>query len=59
MTETEIERVRPGTTVPPVEPDAELARKNLMWGFALFGIALVLAGGTVVIALIYNSVSSY
>jgi hypothetical protein len=59
VTEPAHEEVHPGTTVPPVEPDAELARKNLMWGLALFGIALAIAGGTIVIALIYNAVSDY
>ena len=59
MTEPAREPIHPGTTVPPVEPDAELARKNLLWGLALFGIALVLAGGTVVVALIYESVAGY
>ena len=53
------DRVHPGTTVPPVEPDGALARKNLMWGLALFGIALALAGGTFVVALIYESVARY
>jgi hypothetical protein len=33
--------------------DAELARKNLIWGFALFGLFLVLLGATVVIAIVY------
>jgi hypothetical protein len=30
-----------------------------MWGLALFGIALALAGGTFVVALIYESVARY
>ena len=59
MTEPAHDTVHPGTTVAPVEPDAELARKNLLWGLALFGIAVVIAGGTIVIALIFNSVSNY
>ena len=59
MTEPAPERVHPGTTVPPVEPDAELARKNLLWGLALFGIALLIAGGTIVVALVYNGVADY
>jgi hypothetical protein len=33
--------------------DAELARKNLIWGLALFGLYLLLLGLTVVIALVY------
>jgi hypothetical protein len=37
--------------------DPELARKNIRLGLALFGIALVLAAGSVVIAVIYNALS--
>ena len=59
MTQPVRERVHPGTTVDPVEPDAALARKNLVWGFALLGIFLLLAVGTVVVALIYNAVAEY
>jgi hypothetical protein len=33
--------------------DAELARKNLVWGLALFGLFLVLLGLTVAIAFVY------
>jgi hypothetical protein len=33
--------------------DDELARKNLIWGLALFGLFLVLLGLTVVIAFVY------
>jgi hypothetical protein len=33
--------------------EAELARKNMLWGWALFGLFLVLFGGTVGVALIY------
>ena len=36
-----------------VDPSPELARKNLAWGFALFGIFLLLFGGTVLIAFAY------
>ena len=34
----------------------ELARKNIRWGLALFGIALLLFAGSIVVALIYVSV---
>jgi hypothetical protein len=37
----------------PPEPEAALARKNLVFGVALFGVFLVLFAGTVVVALIY------
>jgi hypothetical protein len=33
--------------------ETELARKNLHWGLALFGLFLVLLGGTVAVAFIY------
>ncbi|HEX7625904.1 MAG TPA: hypothetical protein VF379_02535 [Gaiellaceae bacterium] len=33
--------------------EAELARKNMLWGWALFGLFWVLFGGTVGVALIY------
>ena len=33
--------------------NAELERKNLNWGLALFGLFLLLLGLTVVIALVY------
>ena len=33
--------------------DAELARKNLQWGWALFGLFWVLFGGTVAVAFVY------
>jgi hypothetical protein len=36
-----------------VDPSLELARKNLAWGLALFGIFVLLFGGTVLIALAY------
>jgi hypothetical protein len=45
-------------TTPSPEQDAlaaerELARKNMAWGWALFGLFCVLFGGTVLIALAY------
>jgi len=41
------------------DPERELARKNVLFGWALFGIFLVLAAGTVAVALIYDAVASY
>ena len=38
--------------------EEELARRNNVWGWSLFALALVLALGTVAVALIYNSVAS-
>ena len=33
--------------------EAEIARKNLVWGWALFGLFLALFAGTVLVALAY------
>lgn len=43
----------PETTQEAVAPDAELARKNNLWGWALFGVFLLLFGGTFGVALVY------
>jgi hypothetical protein len=32
---------------------AEIARKNMLWGWALFGLFCLLFGGTVGVALVY------
>ena len=48
-----IEPVPPRTTSEPVEPTPELARKNVVLGLALLGIALLIAAGAVVVSLIY------
>ncbi len=37
--------------------DPELSRKNVRLGLLLFGIALVLAAGSVAIAVIYDAVA--
>jgi hypothetical protein len=39
--------------------ERELARKNTVWGWWLFALALVLGVGTVGVAFIFNAVSSY
>jgi len=33
--------------------DPEIARKNALWGWGLFGLFLLLFGGTAVVALVY------
>jgi hypothetical protein len=33
--------------------DAAIAHKNMLWGWALFGVFCVLFGGTVGVALVY------
>jgi hypothetical protein len=41
------------------DAEREQARKNNVLGWSLFVLALVLGLGTVAVALIFNSVSSY
>lgn len=57
MTEPLFEPEPPRTTLEPVEAERELARKNMVFGWALFGLAVALFAGTVVVALIYLSVA--
>lgn len=57
MTEELVESL-PEPTAPnaahaPVDAHAALARKNMLWGWALFGLFVLLFGGTVVVALVY------
>ncbi len=44
-------------TVEPVEPDAELAHRNNVFGLALFGLFLLIFGGTFVIAFVYLAIA--
>jgi hypothetical protein len=37
----------------PVEPDGELARKNLVFGVVLFAVFLALFAGTIGVAFLY------
>jgi hypothetical protein len=54
MTEPLIEPTPPGKLVdPPDIAERELARKNMAWGWALFGLFWVLFAGTVGVALVY------
>jgi hypothetical protein len=53
MTEPVPQPPPPRTTTEPVDPARELARKNVRWGLALFGIFWLLFGGTVLVALAY------
>jgi hypothetical protein len=46
----------PDVTVQPVEPDRELAHHNNVFGLALFGLFILLFGGTFLIAFIYLAV---
>jgi hypothetical protein len=53
LTERLPEPRHPGTTVEPTDPDLELARRNVRFGLALFGLFVLLFGGTVAVALVY------
>jgi hypothetical protein len=57
VTEPLFEPEPPRTTVDPVEAERDLARKNMVFGWALFGVAVLLFAGTIVVALIYLSVA--
>jgi hypothetical protein len=43
----------PGRTVPVTEPDLALQRKNVRFGLALFGLSILIAIGTILVALAY------
>jgi hypothetical protein len=47
------EPLPPRTTSEPVEVTPEIARKNVLLGWMLLGIALLIAAGTVAISFIY------
>ena len=53
MAEPLPEPTPPQTFVDPAEHEAAIARKNIVWGWALFGLFWVLFGGTVLVALVY------
>jgi hypothetical protein len=53
MTERLPEPSPPPTMLEPVEPDAELARRNVIFGLALFAFVLLLYGATILVAYIY------
>jgi hypothetical protein len=54
MSELLPDQVPPVTLVdPPDIAERELARKNMAWGWALFGLFCVLFAGTVGVALVY------
>jgi hypothetical protein len=43
----------PRTTTEPIEPTGEVARKNIVLALALVGVAILLAGGAVLVSFIY------
>ena len=53
MTEPVPQLQTPRTSYPPVEVDAELARRNDVLGLVLFVFALLIFGGTIGVALLY------
>jgi hypothetical protein len=53
MAERVPETAPPRTTNMPVEPTGEVARKNIVLGLALFGIAVLIAAGAIVVSLVY------
>jgi hypothetical protein len=54
MTDVMPEQTEPTTLVDaPDIAERDLARKNMAWGWALFGLFVVLFGGTVGVALVY------
>ena len=59
MSEPLREPSHPGTTVEPVDETRALSRRNNLAALALFLVFLALAGGTVVVALIYDALANY
>jgi hypothetical protein len=53
MAERLPEALPPRTTNEAVGPTPEIARKNIVLGFALLGVALLVAAGAIVVALVY------
>jgi hypothetical protein len=58
MSEPLRQPLHPGATVEPVDETDDLARRNNLMGLALFVVFLALAGGTVVVALIYDALAN-
>jgi hypothetical protein len=53
VSEPEVQPRHPGRTVPVTEPDLALQRKNVRFGIALFGLSILIAIGTVLVAFAY------
>jgi hypothetical protein len=43
----------PGIMVEPTDPDLELARRNVRFALALFGLFLLIFAGTIAVAFVY------
>jgi hypothetical protein len=59
VTEPVVQPRHPGTTTEPVDPQRALAQKNNLAGLVLFLVFLAVAGGVLVVALIYDSLADY
>jgi hypothetical protein len=53
MTEKLPEPAMPQIMHEPADPEAELARRNMIFGLALFGFVLLLFGATILVAYVY------
>ena len=53
MTERLPEPPVPQTMHEPADPEAELARRNVIFGLALFALVLLLFGGAILVAYVY------
>ena len=53
MTERLPEPLPPQTMHEPADPEAELSRRNMIFGLALFGFVLLLFGATILVAYVY------
>jgi hypothetical protein len=53
MSERLPEPAMPRTMHEPAEPEAELARRNMIFGLALFGFVVLLFGATILVAYVY------
>jgi hypothetical protein len=53
VTEPLPEPAPPQTMHEPADPEAALARKNLLFGLALFAFVLLLFGATILVAYVY------
>jgi hypothetical protein len=53
MSEPLPEAPPPRTLHEPADPEWELRRKNMLWGFALFGFVIFLFGASILVAIVY------
>jgi len=53
MTERLPEPAMPQAMHEPADPEADLARRNMIFGLALFGFVLLLFGATILVAYVY------